>query len=364
MISCYPMSCEPPETLIARHEAFRQCRPVDRPLLGLWLGGYFPADQFPAGVSRWRPRQVLAPGDVTPATFAPDYERLYRLHCDARDDFFFVGSAYWGIPWLEAILGCAVTVAQRNCQAQPSLDRPDEVGPVDLDQSPWFQLLLRFTRELIALAAGRFPVCPPLLRGPGDCAAAMLGGMSFVTGLLDQPAGMKRLLAHCASVRSAVIHRLGAMIPDWHGTHAAGGYPSKIWSQLTVAYHQDDSAALLSPALFHQFLVPLHRQMCGAAEVNFVHLHSACLWPVDILLEEGVYDIFEINIDHAGSGPPLAKLLETFQRIQSAGRPLLLWGRFTREDWDLVHRELRPAGLSLQPMVRDPADRQVFEKYR
>ena len=58
----------------------------------------------------------------------------------------------------------------------------------DLDANPWLDTLLRFCEDLVRLADGRFPVCPPLLRSPGDVASAMLGGMGFVTGLIDQVA--------------------------------------------------------------------------------------------------------------------------------------------------------------------------------
>ena len=60
----------------------------------------------------------------------------------------------------------------------------------------------------------------------------------------------------------------------------------------------------------------------------------------------------QINIDHRGTGPPVAKLIETFKKIQAAGRPLLLWGEFSPEEWELIQCKLSPVGLSLQPIVQ------------
>jgi len=348
------MSAKTPEELLERHEAFLQCRPVDRPLVGYWFGGYFPAEQFPRGTAKWGADRVLTPEDVSFAGFASDYEELYRLHRDVDDDFFYVGSAYWGIPWAEAILGCSVVVAASNCRAEACLRKvQDDVAALrlELDDNRWLEALVRFTRELVSFSDGRFPVCPPLLRGPGDCASAMLGGMDFVTGFFDTPERMIRLLDHCARVRLAVLERLRAVIPAWHGTHAGGGYPSKVWCRRTIAYNQEDSAALLNPPLFREFLLPLERRMCQTAEVNFIHLHSSCRYPVDILLEDRSYDVLEVNIDHPGMGPPVRELLQVFRKVQAAGRPLLLWGEFSDEDWDLVHSELEPVGLSLQPFA-------------
>ncbi|MHB8969767.1 MAG: uroporphyrinogen decarboxylase/cobalamine-independent methonine synthase family protein [Pirellulaceae bacterium] len=350
-----PISNKSQQDLLARHEAFLECGPVERPLVGLWFGGYYPAEQFPRGTAQWRPAQRLDPQDVRFNPFADDYESLYQTHRAADDDFFYVGSAYWGIPWLETILGCPVSVAAANCRGEAILSDPRDFAGADpdLDANPWLDVLLRFTEELLRYADGRFPVCPPLLRGPGDVACTMLSGTEFVTGVIDHPDAAKRLLDHIARTRLAVLRRLQAVLPAWHETHAAGGYPSRVWCRRTVAYYQEDSAALLNPRLFREFLLPLARAACEAAEVNFIHLHSACLYPLEMLLEDNSFDAIQINIDHAGVAPPLAALLPTLQRVQAAGRPLLLWGEFTPDDWQLIGRELSPVGLSLQPIVRD-----------
>ena len=347
------MSAESPDHLIDRHEAFLECRAVDRPLLGYWVGGYYPGEQFPRGTSSWQNATVLRPDDVSFASFVEDYEESYRAHRACNDDFFYVGSAYWGIPWLEAILGCPIAVAAANCRAEPCPSGLDDAAmlSVDLDANPWLRVLLRFTRDLIELSGDRFPVCPPLLRGPGDAASSILGGQAFVTGMIDEPEEMRTLLGHCARIRAKVLEHLHEVIPPWRGTHAAGGYPSKVWCRKNVAYYQEDAAAILNPRLFREFLLPLAQQACRSAEVNFIHLHSACLYPLEILLEDGSFDVLEINIDHAGVGPSVRKLLETFKKIQAARRPLLLWGEFNVEDQELIQRELSPAGLSLQPMI-------------
>jgi hypothetical protein len=351
------MSHEAPANLIALHEAFLNLEPVERPLLGFWRGGYYPAEQFPAGAAGWREGRELQPADAAFAPFAPDYETLFRLHRQVDDDFFYVGSAYWGIPWMEAILGCPVFAAGANCRAEACLAELTALPPVNLETNPWFQALRRFTEELVTFAAGRFPVCPPLLRGPGDCASAMLGGLPFVMGFHDDPVRTGRLLARISRTRLAVTRALQEIIPPWHDTHAAGGYPSKLWCRRPVAYAQEDSAALLSPDLFRQFLLPVHREPCRAAEVNFIHLHSSCLYPVDILLENRCYDVLEINLDHpGGSSPALPELLPAFRKIQAARIPLLLWGELSPGEWHTLRNELSPVGLSLQPIVRQTED--------
>ena len=243
-------------------------------------------------------------------------------------------------------MGCTVATAMANCCAKPCLTGLDDAKElaIELDTNEWMNALLRFTQELVNFSAGRFPVCPPLLRGPGDTTAAMLGEMTYVTSFFDAPSKMHELLELCARTRLAVIERLQAAIPSWHGVCAAGGYPSMVWSRRTVAYHQEDSAAVLNPSIFREFLLPALSIGCRAAEVNFIHLHSACLYPVDILLNDDSFDVLQINIDHRGMGPPVSRLIDTFKKIQAAGRPLLLWGEFSPEEWGLVQNELSPVG--------------------
>jgi len=346
-----------PTELLPLHEAFLDRQPADRPLLGFWLGGYYPAEQFPHGTAGWKEGQALHPSDMRMEDFAEDYERLCQLHRQVEDDFFYVGSAYWGIPWMEAILGCPVFSGRQTAWAKPCIEQPEQIDTlsVDVGNNAWFRCLLSFTRDIVDFADGRFPVCPPLLRGPGDTACAVLGTTAFATGFIDDPQRTKRLLDICADARLEVVKRLDAVIPDWRGTHAAGGYPSKLWSRRTVSYNQEDCAALLSPRFFREFLLPQEKKMGQAADVNFIHLHSACLYPAETFLNDDTYDVIEINIDHKGTGPVLSDILPVFRRIQESGRPLLLWGDLEPEEWAHLRRTLSPVGLSLQPVVQNPS---------
>jgi hypothetical protein len=364
------MSSQSPKALLPRHEAFLCCEQVDRPLLGAWIGGYYPAEQFPEGHHSWQLGRLLQPTDVGFEVFRNDYETLYRTHQEAEDDFFYVGSAYWGIPWLEAILGCAVHVGETSCWTgrvciahQPPTGgigggvrcTPYRLG-FDLENNAWFQCLMRFTQDLLQFAAGRFPVCAPLLRGPGDAACALCGPEAVAMALIDGERWIDELLARCAKVRREVLERLHQVIPAWFGTYAAGGYPSKLWTAHTVAYYQEDAAAVLNPQLFADHLLPLARLTKPLADVHFIHLHSSCLYMVEALLADDTFAVIEVNLDHPGSSPPLAQYLPALRRIQEVGRPLLLWGEIGPSDWALLRRELSPAGLSIQPIIKAPGD--------
>jgi hypothetical protein len=326
--------------------------------LGAWVGGYYPAEQFPQGHNAWRLGQELEPADVRFDAFRDDYEALYRTHLEADDDFFYVGSAYWGIPWLEAILGCPIHVGETSCWATPlpGDSHRQWSSCSELQDNPWVQCLVEFTEGLLEFAGGRFPICPPLLRGPGDAAAALAGPETVVMELAEGKTWVRELLRHCAETRLGVLRLLQDMIPSWFGAHVAGGYPSKLWARRPASYYQDDFAALLDPELFTEYLLPLARMTKPIAEVHFIHLHSSCLYMLDALLADDTFSVIEVNLDHPDSGPALGEYVPALKRIQEADRPLLLWGEIGQKDWSVLQRELKPTGLSIQPVVKHPRD--------
>ena len=80
------------------------------------------------------------------------------------------------------------------------------------------------------------------------------------------------------------------------------------------------------------------------------------MYMLDTLLTDDTFSVIEVNLDHAGSGPPLAKYLPALSRVQQAGRPLVLWGEIDAHDWAILQGALQPTGLSIQPILRHPAE--------
>ncbi|CAG0947641.1 hypothetical protein ANRL1_04374 [Anaerolineae bacterium] len=341
----------PIQDLQWRHTAFLSMQPVDRPLLGIWVGDYYFTSQFPHGVSRWQPGAEITPQELTFEQFLPDYRNLYELHERLNDDFFYVGSAYPGLPWMEAIMGCRVNAEESSTWTTPFLSdyaQLEELRPVG--ESPWFRKLIELTSALVEWADGRFPVNAPLLRGPADIAAAMRGSTQFVMDFYDNPEGVKQLLDLCAQARKQVMQAILDIVKPFHSGLAAGGYPSKLWTPgKTCLYNQEDAAAVLSPRIFERFLLPLEDSIATQADLAYIHLHSSCLYPVDILLRDSNYSVLQVNYDHDGSGPRLPAILPTLKKILEQ-RPLILWGEFTLDEMKQL-ATLGSRGLSLQPIV-------------
>ncbi len=348
----------PVSDLAWRHIAFLEMADVDRPLLGLWVGDYYFTIQYPTGTGRWQPGAEIRPEMLAFEHFAADHLRLYELHERLDDDFFYVGSAYPGLPWMEAIMGCRVYAETTSAWAAPFLTDYAQLDALrrPVAESPWFQALLRWTVDLVAWAAGRFPVNAPLLRGPADIAAAVRGADRFVMDFFDHPDEVRELLRLCTGARKEVMAAILAVAQPFHGGYAAGGYPSRLWTPgRTCLYNQEDAAAVLSPRIFRRELMPLEASIAAPAQTPYIHLHSACTYPVDILLEDPSYPVLQINYDHAGAGPRLPELMPVLKKV--AGRkPLILWGKFTLTELELLVATLGRRGLSIQPIAATEAE--------
>jgi len=135
---------------------------------------------------------------------------------------------------------------------------------------------------------------PPLLRGRATRAAPcwvendVRDWLFRLTG--DNARAVKPLCANAAGGHPSVC-RADDFFLAWNSRRRR--ISEHGLSRRTVAYHKEDSAASNSTRPFFPriSLAGVKDQPVAAADVNFIHLHSACLYPVDILLEEDSFDV-------------------------------------------------------------------------
>jgi hypothetical protein len=117
---------------------------------------------------------------------------------------------------------------------------------------------------------------------------------------------------------------------------------------------QEDASAVYSPALYRRFVQGPDRWIARHFPNAFIHLHSTSMFLLDGFLEIEEIRCFQVNND--ALGPPVAKMLPHFQKIQRAGKPLLIRGAFAPGELKLVLDSLDPRGLLLNVMVGSVAE--------
>ncbi len=337
-------------SLIARHEAFWVRADVPAPLVGTSRWPYITTHDFswnlPAAEGHLEPEML----DV--GHFLPQYEARFEERGALDGDLFWSAMPPRSIPWFEAIVGCAVYYSLRGAAMSGEVVRAglDDFDPMaTLEASPWFHKLIEFTEGLVDVSRGRFPISPPIGRGPWDILGAARGATDMLLDLYDRPEELARLADVCADVWIAVTRRLAEIVPPWHG-----GYVSQagIWAPTYSVLPQDDASTSVSRRMYLDVMAKADRRVAHAWTASIFHLHSAGLHIVDEVL--GLLRGRALNVVIDGSGPTLEELLPTLVHVQDAGAPLHVMA-FSESDARGVVTGLQAKGLAVMH-VRAPSE--------
>ena len=343
-----------------RHSAFLKMAPTDRPLLGSFLFGYFMNEQYPS-LTEAIPDGPITPDDINVHLFLQDCERLYQAYEELDDDYPFVGGPFFGVPWMEAIMGGKVISSPTSMWVEPVIEDWDDWHweRPSLDSNRWAQKLLRLMEAVVEHSNGRYPVGPSLMRGPGDILSALRGPSILPLDYYDHPEDVKRAAELCADVWIELGKAQLARVPTSTTGYACGCHGLRIWAPDKIIWLQEDVLSLLSPWFYRDFFLQQHRRIASEFPWVAFHLHGTVLWPVDELLSMPEIDVLQLGYE------PLADfegLLAAWRKIQGQ-KPLVIWVDFMLPSfWSCLERimdELLPAGISFQTTV--PSLEQALE---
>lgn len=334
------------EEIVERHRLFWQRGPVERPIGSVWIGSRMPDELYTA--ARAIPVGRVMPSDIDVSSFLVDYDRLYDMHESVGDDAFWVASPFYGIPWVEAILGCPIYYSSESFWAEPVMaEWPEELRLSSPEGEEWLAKLLEFTEALARRADGRYAVAATLMRGPSDLAAALRGHVEMVYDLYDHPDQLRQLIDAATERWIEIAQRQLERIPPHAGGYVSNFY--RVWAPDRIVFTQEDASASFSPDLFRRYLLPADRRIAAAFPYSIMHIHSPTTWPVGQWLQIERLSCIEINYDD--NGPRLPELLPLLRQIQEV-KPLILRGAMTPEEIAYVKRELSPRGLLLNLVAR------------
>ena len=325
-------------------------RENERPLLGFYIGSQYPLHCYP-GCRKHLPNGVVQLEDVVVTDFLADSDRQFELYERTGGDLIWSASPFCGLPWVEATLGCTVIADHAvgsTRTSPPARFAAHPVIPEFSANNPWFQKLLEFFPVLEARSAGRYMVGVTLMRGISDLLSALYGGENFLFHMIDTPEKVKEVAERLTDYWIKFGQAMLEHTPSAHGGTAAFFY--SIWCPGRTIWMQEDAAALLSPELYEQFILPCNRRIAGAFEHTVMHLHPTRFNPVDYLLEMGI-DVIEMHIDKGG--PTAEQLFQTHLKVL-ARKPLLIWGDLSEADLDFVLANLPHPGLAISVVVESP----------
>lgn len=332
----------------------------ERPLLGFFHGSEYPLHQYPAsrGLPEDRP---LTPGDFVVEPYLDDCDALFAQHEACGGDFIWAGSAFWGIPWLEAALGCDIFAshATGSIHSNPPADFNGPASLPDFDPgNPWSRKMVEFLDRMAERSDGRWPLATTRMRGIADLLSALYGGDAMVFAMLEEPDEVKAVAGKLTDFFIEWGRLQLARIPDYHG--GIGSFYYSMWAPRGTVWHQEDAAALLSPDLYREFIEPCDRKIAAAFECCIIHQHPTGYYPVDAYLEMEMTAL-ELHIDKGG--PSARQLFDVHKKIL-ARKPLLIWGELSEQDLDWIFGNLPAQGLAVNTVVSSPEQANaIWERY-
>jgi hypothetical protein len=338
------------ESKIEKYKQFWSIADVKRPLIGFDVGGYFPLNRFSVPAEE---DEEIVPGMIKPGAYLNDYEEFLQASNSVEDDFIKGVSPIAAVPWMEAMLGCTVKRGMDSIWAQELHGEWDKLLSIQLDTAnPWFAKYLEFIEILQKHFLNVCPVGQPILRGMSDLLAVLRGHSESIIGCIETPDETKELIEICKHAFLSVIEEQYKSIEPFHGGYFIEQY--SLWAPDKIIRLQEDVSALLSPDILRQFIIEPNRFLASQFPCSFIHLHTSSLFLLDIFLEIEELDVIQINKD--ASGMEVDEIIPFFQKVQNAGKRLVIRGPITKEDMRLLSDNLSPNGLLIQTIMENPAE--------
>ena len=174
----------------------------------------------------------------------------------------------------------------------------------------------------------------------------ILGMEAMIFGMMSQPQKIHDLLARLTDIFIEVVKAQQAIIPA-----SSEGYSNMygLWSPGTTVGYGDHVFNLLSPDLFEKFIRPCHEKVTESFDYSFIHVHASESDVVDLFLSLEHLGAIEVAIDP----PPFeaVDMLPVLEKMHEK-KPLIVTGELSSNGFDLLQRELDPAGLLIDAEIR------------
>ena len=334
-----------------RNRAFVCMEPVERPLVGIWVGTYMPLKRYKkaAAIFSTYGNSAINADSVNPKDFLEDFDTLFFEHEKIDDDLFWSAVPLEGFPWMEAIIGCSVYASAETYWTKPCLNTGDEFEKIDFSsENKWFRKLLEFRQVLVDHVKKRYSVatsCAPM-RGPGDMMGAALGQQRLCLELYDNLGKIKQLASLCTEIWIKIARAQNEQTPRFCNGYLLPFY--NIWAPNVFQYMQEDALAYFSPQFYKEILLQNHTKMANSFECPVMHLHPDALYCLNDLYQIDNMRVIEVNRERFG--PSLTELIPTFKEIQRR-KSLIIWGELTLPEIRELLGVLSPVGLCLIPIV-------------
>ena len=261
-----------------------------------------------------------------------DPDRRVRLAEVSLARTFFGGEAFpyfdthIGPGSLGMFLGTNVELDPDTVWYHPCIKNPDTYPPLEFDpQQHWFVKHQAIIEAGLRRSEGRFLVGMPDLIENVDVLAALRGTQPLLFDMIERPEWVRQRVFEINSAYFAAFDRIYGQIEDPWGGNAFSAF--HIWGAGKTGKVQCDMAAMISPQMFADFVVPVLTEQCEWLDNSMYHLDGTqAIVHLDQLLEIEALDAIEWT-PQAGrpeGGDPV--WYDLYRRVLAGGKSVQIIG--------------------------------------
>jgi hypothetical protein len=238
-------------------------------------------------------------------------------------------------------------------------EAPEAHPPLLFDsENRWWQMHEQTARACAELGRGHYAVGAPDLVENVDIIAALREPQVLLMDLLERPEWVEAKVREINQVWFAAYARLYDLIKLEDGSACWGAFG--LWGPGKTAKVQCDAAAMFSPAMFAQFVVPALTEQCDWLDCSMFHLDGhQCLCHLDQLLAIHSLDAIEWTPDPKVPGGGSPEWYPLYRRILAAGKSVQAVGVELDEVVPLLDAV---GGKGMYISVNSHGDREAFER--
>ena len=108
---------------------------------------------------------------------------------------------------------------------------------------------------------------------------------------------------------------------------------------------------LFSAGLYEEFAMTIDEKISRIANYNLFHMHATSMLLLDYII--GMKGIQIIQVSKEEESFKVENIIGDLLKIQASGKCLILKGRFTTDDFEVINKRLDRRGLCIQPVIKN-----------
>jgi hypothetical protein len=197
---------------------------------------------------------------------------------------------------------------------------PQGLPPLTFDpESHWWKVTEATCHAAMELGRGKYLVgCPDLVENL-DIVSALRDPQTLMMDMIQHPEWVEEKVWEVNQAFFAAYQRIYDIIKLPDGSSCFGAF--NLWGPGKTAKVQCDAAAMFSPAMFRQFVVPALTAQCEWLDHSMFHLDGTqCLDKLEMLLAIDALDAVEWTPQAGIEGGGDPRWFDVYRRILAAGK--------------------------------------------